>query len=70
MNPYRTQRERTAWEAGRAFGRNENPTEDSGQGHVLTRRQVEAMNNDEINARWPEVEKSLAAGLPSGDDDE
>jgi hypothetical protein len=63
-NPFRSQRERAAYEAGLAAGRAEGPDAPT---KVLSREQVQAMSTAEMNRRWPEVQASLKAGLPTQD---
>jgi hypothetical protein len=61
-NPYRSQRERAAFEAGYAARRADAK---AAKPATLTRADIEAMGRTEINERWPEVQASLAAGMPT-----
>lgn len=65
-NPYRSQRERAAFEAGLTAGR----ANEAKKKRLLTRTEVMAMSTSEINERWQEVQAWQAAGMPEGDDDE
>jgi hypothetical protein len=68
-NPYRSQRERAAYETGFAAGLAAGRAESTeGPPKTLTREQVRAMGIDETNRRWPEVQAALKAGLPSEED--
>jgi hypothetical protein len=69
-NPYRSQRERAAYEAGLAARAAKPPGDDNSESKVLTREEIRAMSTEDINRRWPEVQQSLRAGLPSGEDDD
>jgi hypothetical protein len=63
-NPFRSQRERAAYEAGLAAGRTESATPPE----PLSREQIRAMSIEEMNRRWPEVQAALKAGLPKEED--
>lgn len=65
MTEYQNDAERAAFAAGMQAAAEQMQTS-----KPLTRREVKAMSQDEINANWPAVQAALAAGLPEGDDDE
>jgi hypothetical protein len=71
-NPYRTQRERAAYESGLAAGRTEERPK--GKPKPLSRARVQAMTAAEVIERQAEIDAWLNAGQPEpepeDDDDE
>jgi hypothetical protein len=68
-NPYRTQREKAAYEAGLAAGRADKPP-DGKKPKPLSRKDVLAMSVSQINERWPEVQAAMTAWADGQDDDD
>lgn len=64
-NPYRSRREREAFEAGRASALSEKQDEDT---PPLTRSLVEAMTPQQVTQRWPEVQAALRNGFAEEDE--